>query len=515
MIDHQSSKKNIPQIALILGVSLILGAIFQGILRTGNFWLGSLAASALIFLSAIAIYFTWYFAKGGKTLAWMLFLAFILRLAYGVFLAWGLPRFGYETPPQQAGFVYHDPFRREASAWALAQSEKPITQAFSNSYVGDQYGGMLAMSAIVYRYISPDAYRPWLISILTAGAIAISIPFLIAAIRQKFDGKTALLAGWIVVLYPEGLLLGSSQMREPYFILCFSLLFWAAVQWLKPSKQKLATGIFMLSAILLLLLSFRVAVPIIGIILLWVWTINAPDIKRAWLKNAFWFVFILGLAVYIWYMFNWVNEVFQWDTLVTIRRSGMIQAQLERLPPWLSFPFVLIYGLFQPVFPAAVAAPAPWIWRSLAIFRALGWYATLPLLAYALVRVWRLEPSQKKRWLIVIIFMVLFWIFIASARAGGDQWDNPRYRTIFLPWIALVSAWSITYAKQTRDRWLTRVLIVEGIFLIFFTTWYIARYYRVIPMLNFLVMVGLIVLLSGGVMVGGWLRDKRQASKNS
>jgi len=58
-------------------------------------------------------------------------------------------------------------------------------------------------------------------------------------------------------------------------------------------------------------------------------------------------------------------------------------------------------------------------------------------------------------------------------------------------------------------------LIVEGIFLFFFTTWYIGRYYRVIPTPNFLWMIGLIIFLSTGVLVGGWLKDKRQASNNS
>jgi hypothetical protein len=162
------------------------------------------------------------------------------------------------------------------------------------------------------------------------------------------------------------------------------------------------------------------------------------------------------------------------------------------------------------VLPAAIAAPAPWIWRGLGIFRAAGWYALLPILAYAFVRILRLTSSRKKRWLAVMIFFVWVWVFVASARAGGDQWDNPRYRAILLPWMAITAAWVINFVKETKDRWLGRALLIEGIFLAFFTEWYISRYYPVIPRLDFWLMIVLIILLSLLVILGGWLRDKKQ-----
>jgi hypothetical protein len=73
----------------------------------------------------------------------MMVTAFILRLAFGVFLAWGLPQFGYEEPTQQAGFVFFDAFRRDGSAWDLAQSGDPLSIAFSDEYSSDQHGGLL------------------------------------------------------------------------------------------------------------------------------------------------------------------------------------------------------------------------------------------------------------------------------------------------------------------------------------------------------------------------------------
>jgi len=201
--------------------------------------------------------------------------------------------------------------------------------------------------------------------------------------------------------------------------------------------------------------------------------------------------------------------------LVTIRTSNRVQLHLGALPDWLHFPFVLIYGIFQPVLPAAIAAPAPWIWRGLGIFRALGWYTLLPLLAYALISVWRLKASKKKRWLTVIVLLIWLWVIIASARAGGDQWDNPRYRTIFLPWMGIVAGWAITFAKTMKDRWLTRCVIVEGIFLAFFTNWYLSRYNPSIPRLEFYASVGLIIVLSLVVILTGLYRDHRQSKIGS
>jgi len=193
------------------------------------------------------------------------------------------------------------------------------------------------------------------------------------------------------VFYPEGVLLGSSQMREPFFILFFAIITWSISHWFDRRRLKLAIPVFLISATSLLLFSFRVAAPILGIVLLWVWAVESAKVKKEWIKIAGWVVIGVGAIAAGWLIRGWVAEVLRWDILQTVTASGRVQFQLESLPTWLHFPFILIYGIFQPVLPAAIAAPAPWIWRSLGIFRALGWYAVLPLLAYALIRVWREE----------------------------------------------------------------------------------------------------------------------------
>jgi hypothetical protein len=139
----------------------------------------------------------------------------------------------------------------------------------------------------------------------------------------------------------------------------------------------------------------------------------------------------------------------------------------------------------------------------------LGWLVCIITLAS--VRVWRLAPSKNRRLIILVVFVVWAWIIIASARAGGDQWDNPRYRTIFLPLMAALSAWGIILARQIKDRWLWRGLLVEGIFLGFFTQWYISRYYSFLPRIPLEVMIIVIVLLSAGVIIFGWLWDRKHS----
>ena len=189
------NRKCIAHIVSILGISLALGSVFQVVLAAGDFLPGFLAASLLIFICGVVLYLAWRIAGSGKALAWMMIVAFILRIAFGVFFAWGMPRYGYDEDPQNAGFVFEDAYRREADAWFLAKSDAPIMRAFSDGFQTDQYGGMLALSAMVYRTISPDAYRPALISIIVAGVMTLSLPFLLSVLKQKFDKRVSLW-GW-------------------------------------------------------------------------------------------------------------------------------------------------------------------------------------------------------------------------------------------------------------------------------------------------------------------------------
>ncbi len=505
---HLSLRKLWLAMGLIFLSSLVLGVGFQLILNVGEFVKGFIAATFLFFSVGVGMFLVWRAAGSDKVVGWMMLTAFVIRIALGVFLAWGLPQFGYDTEVQQAGFVYADPFNRESNAWALAQSREPLTLAFRESFEGDQYGGLFALSAFIYRYLSPDAFRPVLMVILTAGASALSLPFFVMALLRLFKRRSALFAGWILALYPESILLGASQMREPFFILFFSLLLWAGTKIISPKKNKLSIFVFVLSTACLLLFSPRVAIPIISVVTLIMWVIKSPELKNSRLKIGGWIVLISGMLVLAWFVFEWIHDALQWDSYATFLKSGMVQFQLNQFPDWLSLPLIVLYGVFQPVLPAAIIAPAPWIWHSLGVFRAVGWYALLPLLIYVTIRLWHLASSKKKRILLISILVVWVWIFIASARAGGDQWDNPRYRTIFLPLMATLGAWGVVYARQTKDRWLWRGLLIEGVFVGMVTLWYLGRYFHLLPVLSLKVLVMVVLALGVAIVVGGILYDR-------
>jgi len=432
--------------------SFALALLMQVLLPIGEFWKGTFALFYLLFFVSLFLYMAWRLFGSSKNLARLMILAFILRLGLGIFLAWGLPQFGYEEAPQKAGFVFQDAYLRERSAWDLAQSGEPLTRAFSDDYTADQYGGLLALDAFVYRVISPDAYRPALILILTAGAMALSLPFLMAAVRRSFGENAASWAGWIFSLYPEGILLGAAQMREPYLILCFSLLTWSVAQFLDRRRLKLAVPVMIAGTLGLFLFSYRVALPLVGIILAWVWVMESAKVKQNWVKGVIWFLAFAALGGIAYFYRDWVQEVMSWDAKLTLLASGRIQFELESLPAWLHFPFIVAYGIFQPVLPAAIAAPAPWMWRGLGIFRAAGWYALLPLLAYAFVRILRLHSSRKKRWLAVMIFFVWVWVFVPQPSPNDDQQAQQDYQHDHQPEIQTRNDWIITADIPFREK---------------------------------------------------------------
>ncbi len=111
-----------------------------------------------------------------------------------------------------------DAYNRDQEAWDLASSDTPLWSAFRGEYTSDQYGGLLALSAAVYRYLSPQTHRPLLVLTLAATASALGVFFLWRAARDWFGDGVALAAGWIFAVYPEAVLLGSSQMREPFIL---------------------------------------------------------------------------------------------------------------------------------------------------------------------------------------------------------------------------------------------------------------------------------------------------------
>lgn len=415
----------------------------------------------------------------------------VLRLAFGAFAYYALPVLGHDTDTQQAGYIFYDAAQRDTAAWELAKSDRPLTEAFSDKYASDQYGGLLALSALVYRVIPSDAHQPLWVVTLAALAGGLGVVFAVLAARQVLGELASRRAGWVMALLPESVLLGASQMREPFLILFLAMGFYGVLLLRSPKfpdfrHRFVFSGIALLG---LLAISPGFAALLVFISLGWIflegrgvpWKLALPAL-------AVLVVALVALAVSwdgvvsmrggpLGIFGDWARETVRWDKYLLGRSSGIVQLLFETLPPVLQLPFVTGYGILQPVLPAAlIEQPALPFWQVVGGLRAAGWYALLPILAYAPFAAWSLPDSRQRRQWLWVSAVVWAWIVIAALRGGGDQWDNPRYRIILLVWIAMLTAMTCERLKITLDRWFLRILAVEAIILVVFTHWYAFRY---------------------------------------
>lgn len=491
--------------------AVILGALLPLLYGQGEFLPGWLASTVLLLPGLLLAMFLWRWAGGGRTLFALLLTALLLRLLVGAVFVQTLPVFGYPAEQtNQTGYVFYDAFFRDGQAWDLASSGLKLGMAFGNNLISDQYGGLLWLSAFIYRVLSPDAQRPFLVILLGALMFVFGLAFFWKAVRARWGDGIARWAGWIMALYPACVQLGASQMREPFLMGFIGIGMWGAGRLVERDRKG---WIGAAAALLgLVLFSWRVALPVAAVLALWVLLEMTGGVQRQKLPLWGWLL-ILGAVVLVGVgIWPWFRESMLWDIQLMVDRSGWLQKVFRMFGSGAQIPFLTLYGLFQPVLPAALTDPAAPFWQVLGSVLALGWYLLGPLLVYAFFTVWKVKEKRDRRILIFTAVMLVVWMLVASVRAGGDQFDNPRYRTIFLPWMALLAAWAVNWARTHRDPWLGRWLIVEGIFLAFFTQWYGSRKVGGFwgGRLDFSVMVGLIVLLSLLVLVGGWWLDRRK-----
>jgi len=546
----------------ILPLALTLGAILS-FLQDGSRFIGWLGFSFLFFLSFFLLTYSVRWAGGGldaslkkpaglldprKTLAWMVALAFALRFIGGAATYLLLPVNGYANDEDdRAGYVYTDAHRRDAQAWDLAASDHSLLGAYNQSYAYDQYGGLLTMSAFVYRYLSPDAHRPLMLVLVSAFMAALGLPFLWKAVKLKWDDHLATVSCWIYALYPESILLGGSAMREPYLMAFSAFALWGFInipytgldtaatkinekQTSRPAAYSTIVKIFDSKAWLavgivgMLFVSPIVALAAIVIFAGWIYFTRAEKSIPWQGSAAAVLVFIFGLfllssalnrsgefnsASPLRVVTDWLKLAVQWDVYQLERGSGWVQKLFDEMPEWLHLPFVMTYGIFQPVLPAALVEPTTLIWRVIGILRAAGWYALLPMLVLSFPAAWNLPTQERRLWL-WLSAAVWGWILFTSLRGGGDQWDNPRYRAILFLWEALLAGRVWVWQRETRNPWFWRVIAMEVVFVLFFGQWYASRYYRFLGQLPFAQMVAVILGLWAVIFFGGLWRDRKK-----
>lgn len=511
------------QVKITLPLSLLIAGVFS-LFEQGDYLLTFLPAAFLLFIGISAIYKLWVWAGRLRNLLWVLALALLLRLVLAVAFYVALPVNGYpDSDQQRAGYVFFDAFRRDSQAWDLAESDQPLMRAFSKEYSTDQYGGLLAFSAGVYRFLSPDTHRPLIIALIGALVATLGIPFFWQAAKYLGGEKLTLPATLIFAFYPESILVASSQMREPFLITFVAVALWAVQAWLQERQSR--TAQFGVGAALIGMLLVSPAMAIITLLFLGVFTLLQNEESKLTPKTITLFIIILVLSLFLLsaalgqtkinannplgVIVEWTQRAILWDVYQLERGSGWVQKLFSEMPNSLHLPFVAGYGMAQPVLPAAFVEPTTETWHYLAIFRALGWYALVPLLLSGLFTLSKADSALSRRIWTWFGLGSWAWIIFTALRAGGDQWDNPRYRVIFIAIQALFAAWAWNQYRDGKNAWLPRILTVEVIFLAFFTHWYASRYYVRFGALSFGAMVAWILGLSALVILTGIIRDRR------
>ncbi len=448
-------------------------------------------------------------------------LALLVRLAVGAALLVVLPAHGYDEPAQQAGYVFYDAFRRDRDAWALARSQQPLVEAFGGRITSDQYGSLLYLSALVYRLVSPDLHRPLVVVVLAAVASALGVLWTWAFVATAFGLRAGRIAAWTAALFPEAILLGASQMREPFLAAGMALAFWG---YARSRQGQGPRGIAEMAAGILLIGAFSppyglITMAVVG--LAWLWEGRANPRRTAWALGVLGILAGAGmlLTVRAWaavgetgggwldVIGRWLTEVPRYQLRTLQDASGWVDDIFAMTPGWMHFPLAIVNGLVQPFLPAAVFHPSAPVWRVLMTWRALGWFALLPFLLYA-----PLASLKAGGWRSLEAYLsLLAWLsaILAAYYAGGDQWDNPRYRQVFLVVQSAVVGWGWVWAGRVRAVWLRRCgVLVAGATLVF-SQWYAGRYYHT-PRLNLWGTLGLLGAFVVAFFVWTYAADRRR-----
>jgi hypothetical protein len=531
----------VKDVLFILAASLALGALLAFI-EDGNWWIGFVSFSFLFFLSLTILTLSSRWANAGRRLALIVALAFFLRFAVGMALHLALPVYGHEDADDRAGYVFTDAHRRDDQAWNLATSEYPVIDAFSAKYGSDQYGGLLAFNTFVYRYFSPDAHRPLMLVLLSAFFAALGVPFFWKAVRQIFGERIAWVSTWIFALFPESILLGASAMREPYLLTFNTLVLWGFIKRFidvnksNSTKQRDIQSLLKergawiwiaLGLLGMLLVSPAVALATILIFAGWIFFTNEQR-QISWRAiTGVALLFILGLFFLssslnrsgefyagspLHVINGWFQSAVKWDAYQLERDSGWVQKIFDEAPRWVRLPFIAGYGILQPILPATIIYPTKSIWKLILIPLGFSWYAMLPLLILSFVAAAAQSPGKKRSLILWLSLVTWIWILLAALRGGADLWDNPRYRTILLVWQSILAGYVWVWWREARSIWVARVLWMEVVFLLFFTQWYISRYFHWGGQLPFPVMVALILGVWGAILIFGWWQDKRRTA---
>jgi len=486
----------------------------------------------------------WWLIRGEHPPNWLAGLllgAALLRLTAGMFWFVALPVGGYASPAEQGGYIMADAHHRDGIAWELAESGKPLFRAFSGNYRrADQYGGLLYLSAGIYRVFGGQQHQPLMVVTITAAFSALALLFTWAFVKRAWGTSAALVAAWVVALYPEAVMLGSSQMREAFSM---TLVAGAFLGMLRYWQDRSLSGIFiilfslagslLLSPPLTALLTLMLAIQLLAL-RRDMWFKDPRRQRRLWLLLL---VIALLVTAGVWASWGsfapqsvtnplelvgwWAKKTAEWQAYLTEQASGWVQKVFAATPEWSHTTLIILWGIVQPFMPAAIAdVSGSLLWRGVALWRALGWTLMLLLVLYAPWRVirwndkWELDSKGSSISARALVLIVWLGIVIAAFRGGGDLWDNPRYRVVFISLQAALFGWVWAAQRLKPDKWLWRILVGIAIAMIWFIPWYLERYiYLNWPIQNVFVLLSLAIASMILYWIIAVLKDRRSGDK--
>ncbi|HEX7974003.1 MAG TPA: hypothetical protein VF498_06320 [Anaerolineales bacterium] len=511
-------------IVLAIGLAEVSSG-FQGLDGLLPF-LGTLLLGAAILLVG------WWALQGEAAPRWLLALmvgAAVLRLAAGAVWFVALPRFAHGSPSEKAGYIMSDANERDQTAWRLGHSSKSLWQAFEIYRKADQYGGLLFLSALVYRYLGGPFHQPLQMVVVTASFSALALLFAWAFARRAWGEKAAGLTAWILALYPEAILLGSSQMREAFLITLGAAAFYGLVRY---SQDRSWAGLAWIGGALLLSLPLTPALAAILLVMLVLTTLVMAKTlfgERFYADWRLWLVVagLLGLGLltawFSWEQFSprgrfdlvalatlWLRKSGEYQAYLSKHASGWIQKIFHSTPDWAHLPLLMIYGVVQPFLPATLIATseAP-IYRFIQPWRGIGWTLLLPFLIYAPLKAWFGKGTGG----FAKGLSLAVWVSILTAayRGGADGWDNPRYRVAFAALQVALVAWVLVEQRRAPDPWLRRALVCTGLVLAWFVPWYLQRYLQ-LQVYDVFKTLGLGLASAALYLIWDWARTARTSS---
>jgi len=429
-----------------------------------------------------------------------------MRLAFLVIVPLAMLLWGYPTDRNRIGLVETDALNATTKTWRAAQSNQPVLETWAQGS-GDNTGGITVMGVVLFRLFSSDKERGLLLGLLAAAVSALTVIPTFRLANELFSERVAKVAAVIAAVYPEAVMLGSLDVQQGYLALVLGAELLAVAGlwlWKKSDDGKLgaprpvlAAVLLVLSLVAMFLLSYQFFILSIfcgALFAVWMADPRRRFGRIVWIAAGVGLLALIVLHVlslrdvipsdsdypYSQYRYLYGLAWAEYDKIAAAGGGDLFQSVLVTMDRTAAFLLAALYGLLQPVLPAAIGhrnltAQGGSFWQALGIYRSLGWYLLLPVLIYGSLKSLRGLIARKPE----VILAVLFWTiaFIGSYRAFGDQWDNPRYRLFAFVPMALLAAWAWIEWREPRDVWFLRIAIPFAVAVVGLTVWYILRDY--------------------------------------